>query len=127
MADYMAAVDAAPAAVNAACLVGHATLRVGAMDDLLRPATPAEINNMKERLAEGLAAGAIGMSTGLFYRPANAAPTEEIIALAELLEPAGAIYTTHMRDEGEGVMDSSTSPSASAARPACARSSATTR
>ncbi|BBK34193.1 N-acyl-D-amino-acid deacylase [Stella humosa] len=106
MADYMAAVDAAPAAVNAACLVGHATLRVGAMDDLLRPATPAEINNMKERLAEGLAAGAIGMSTGLFYRPANAAPTEEIIALAELLEPAGAIYTTHMRDEGEGVMDS---------------------
>jgi len=106
MADYMAAVDAAPAAVNAACLVGHGTLRVGAMDDLLRPATPAEIDAMKERLAEGLAAGAIGMSTGLFYRPANAAPTEEVIALAELLEPARALYTTHMRDEGEGVMDS---------------------
>jgi N-acyl-D-amino-acid deacylase len=106
MADYMAAVDAAPAAVNAACLVGHATLRVGAMDDVLRPATGPEIENMKERLAEGLAAGAIGLSTGLFYRPANAAPTEEVIALAELLEPAGALYTTHMRDEGEGVMDS---------------------
>ncbi|BBK44826.1 D-aminoacylase [Allostella vacuolata] len=106
MADYMAAVDAAPAAVNAACLVGHGTLRVGAMDDLLRPATPAEIDRMKERLAEGLAAGAIGMSTGLFYRPANAAPTEEVIALAELLEPVGAIYTSHMRDEGEQVMES---------------------
>lgn len=106
MADYMAAVDAAPAAVNAACLVGHGTLRVGSMDDLMRPATESEIAAMKERLAEGLEAGAIGMSTGLFYRPANAAPTEEVIALAELLEPAGALYATHMRDEGEGVMDS---------------------
>ncbi|MGE0725012.1 MAG: amidohydrolase family protein [Alphaproteobacteria bacterium] len=106
MADYMAAVDAAPPAVNAACLVGHSTLRVGAMDDLGRPASPAEIDRMRDGLAEALEAGAIGLSTGLFYRPANAAPTEEVIALAALLKPAGAIYTTHMRDEADDVMAS---------------------
>ncbi|MCC7271972.1 MAG: D-aminoacylase [Alphaproteobacteria bacterium] len=106
MADYMAAVDAAPAAVNAACLVGHSTLRVGVMDDLMRGATASEIGRMRERLAEGLEAGAIGLSTGLFYRPANAAPTEEVIALAGLLAPAGALYTTHMRDEADDVMKS---------------------
>jgi N-acyl-D-amino-acid deacylase len=105
-ADYMAELDRHPPAVNAACLVGHSTLRVGAMKELQRPATAAELTSMRERLAEALAAGAVGMSTGLFYAPASPAPAEEVKALAELLAPAGAVYTTHMRDEGEHVMDS---------------------
>jgi N-acyl-D-amino-acid deacylase len=46
------------------------------------------------------------MSTGLFYAPANPAPAAEVTALAALLAPAGAVYTTHMRDEGDHVMDS---------------------
>jgi N-acyl-D-amino-acid deacylase len=61
---------------------------------------------MKARLGEALDAGAIGMSTGLFYQPAAAAPPEEVEALAALLAPAGAIYTTHMRDEADRVLDS---------------------
>src|SRR5579884_2633703 len=105
-ADYLAALDRAPAAVNAACLVGHSSLRVGAMAALDRAATDAEIAAMGERLQEALDAGAIGMSTGLFYAPASAAPPAEIEALARRLRPAGAIYTTHMRDEAEHVLDS---------------------
>jgi N-acyl-D-amino-acid deacylase len=105
-ADYLATLDAAPPAVNAACLVGHATLRVGAMRDLGRPADGRELAVMKERLAEALDAGAIGMSSGLYYAPAMPAPREEMTALVSLLRPAGAIYTTHMRDEADGVMDS---------------------
>ena len=54
---------------------------------------------MGERLQEALDAGAIGMSTGLYYAPAFHAPPAEIEALAALLRPAGALYTTHMRDE----------------------------
>ncbi|HEY1795800.1 MAG TPA: D-aminoacylase [Stellaceae bacterium] len=103
---YLDALDQTPAALNAACLVGHSSLRVGAMPELDRPATEAEIRRMQERLQEGLDAGAVGMSTGLFYAPAFHAPPDEIKALARLLKPAGALYTTHMRDEAEHVLDS---------------------
>ncbi|MGD9618032.1 MAG: amidohydrolase family protein [Alphaproteobacteria bacterium] len=105
-ADYLTALDREPAAINAACLVGHSTLRVGAMPEFDRPARNGEIAAMGERLQEALDAGAIGMSTGLFYAPAFHAPPEEIEALARLLRPAGALYTTHMRDETERVLDS---------------------
>lgn len=105
MADFFEALDEAPPALNAAVLCGHSTLRVGAMDRLDRPATANEISLMQERLAEALDAGAIGLSTGLFYDPAKAAPTSEIIELAKLLEPAGGLYTTHLRDEGEHLED----------------------
>jgi N-acyl-D-amino-acid deacylase len=105
-ADYLAALDHAPPAVNAACLVGHSTLRVGAMDRLDRAASPGEISAMKVRLQEALEAGAIGLSTGLGYEPAEAAPTDEIVELAKLLKPAGAIHTTHMRDESDHVLES---------------------
>jgi N-acyl-D-amino-acid deacylase len=105
-ADYLAALDRTPPAVNAACLVGHSSLRVGAMRELDRPAAPGEIKAMQERLEEALAAGAIGLSSGLYYAPAAQAPPSEIEALAALLGPAGAIYTTHMRDEGAHVRDS---------------------
>lgn len=104
-ADYMAALDRQPPTVNAACLVGHSTLRVGTMDRLDRPATPDEIAEMRAKLQEALDAGAIGLSTGLDYQPAEAAPTEEVKALADLLKPAGAIHTTHMRSEGDHVIE----------------------
>jgi N-acyl-D-amino-acid deacylase len=104
-ADYMAALDRQPPAVNAACLVGHSTLRIGAMDRLDRPATAEELAAMRAKLQEALDAGAIGLSTGLSYDPATAAPTVEIQALAALLKPAGAIHTTHMRNEGEHVAE----------------------
>src|SRR4051812_12749617 len=65
-ADYLDALDRMPAAINAACLVGHSTLRVGAMPEFERPARDDEIAVMSERLREALDAGAIGMSTGLF-------------------------------------------------------------
>jgi N-acyl-D-amino-acid deacylase len=105
-ADYLAALDQAPAALNAACLVGHSTLRVGAMAALDRPAEKAELARMGERLQEALDAGAVGLSSGLAYAPAYHAPAEEIEALAALLRPAGALYTTHMRNEGDAVTNS---------------------
>ena len=104
--DYLDALDASPPSLNAACLVGHSSLRVGCMPELDRPASEPEIEAMRARLGEALEAGAIGLSTGLWYAPANAAPKSEIVALAELLHPAGAVYTTHMRDEAEHVLDS---------------------
>ncbi len=106
MQDYVEAVAAARPSVNIAALVGHSTLRAGAMDQLDRKATAGEIDLMRERLADALDAGAIGFSTGLWYKPNAAADIEEVAALAEVAADRGGLYTTHMRDEHDGVMDS---------------------
>lgn len=105
-AGYLEALDRAPPAVNVAAQVGHATLRVGAMDGLERAASAGEVKAMRGALEDSLAAGAIGFSTGLFYPPAEAAPTEEVIEIAKGLAAFGALHSTHMRDEGDRVLDS---------------------
>jgi N-acyl-D-amino-acid deacylase len=104
--DYLSALERDPPALNAACQVGHSTLRIGAMDRLDRPATAAEVEAMRRALETSLESGAIGMSTGLYYPPAKAAPTEEVIALGKAIHAHGAIHTTHMRDEASHVVDS---------------------
>jgi N-acyl-D-amino-acid deacylase len=106
MRDYLAALDATPAAVNVAALVGHSSLRVCTMGDLDRAATPAEIAAMQALVAEALDAGAVGLSTGTFYPPAAHAPTEEVIEVCRPMTGSGAVFTTHMRDEADRVMDS---------------------
>src|SRR5208282_2872005 len=99
--DYLAALDRDPPAVNAACQVGHSTLRVGTMDRLDRSASGKEIAAMRAALERSLEAGAIGLSTGLWYAPAASASTEEVIEVARPLKAFGAIHTTHMRDEAD--------------------------
>ena len=106
MREYVDHVRSEPAAVNMAMLAGHSTLRAGVMDSLDRPASAAEIERMGERLDEALEAGCIGMSTGLAYPPAINAPTDEVVELAKRVAARGGIYTTHMRDERGGVVDS---------------------
>ena len=94
-----------PAPVNTYALIGHMVLRLEAMDgDTQRPATDKEAARMRARLAEALAEGASGFSTGLYYPPNMHAPTAEVIAVAEALRAAGGIYVSHMRDEAKGVL-----------------------
>jgi N-acyl-D-amino-acid deacylase len=103
---YVEELENSPAATNAALLVGHTTLRVVAMNDLDRPATTKEIGQMQGMVQEALDAGAIGVSTGLYYEPARAAPTEEVIEVCRPLSARKALYCTHMRDEADHVTDS---------------------
>ncbi len=103
---YLSALDRDPPALNAACQVGHTTLRADAMDRFDRAATPAEIGAMRNALETSLQHGAIGMSTGLYYPPAKDAPAAEVVALAEPLRKHGGIHTTHMRDEASHLVDS---------------------
>lgn len=103
--DYVAAIEAARPRVNVAALVGHTALRVAAMADRGRPAHGGEIETMRAALAEALGCGAIGMSSGLFYAPAYAADAAELIPLVSDVANAGGIYTTHIRDEYDGVAD----------------------
>jgi N-acyl-D-amino-acid deacylase len=104
--DYVAALEASPPAVNAALMVGHSTLRVAVMADVGRPASDAEIEAMRVHVREALSCGAVGFSTGLFYPPSAAATRDEVAAVLKALRGTGAVYTTHMRDEADGVEDS---------------------
>lgn len=100
---YLDRLDSEPAATNALCQVGHASLRVAAMADLDRPADQGEIAAMRRSLETALDQGAIGLSTGLAYAPASAAPTSEILALAEVMGQGRGLHSTHMRNEGEAI------------------------
>jgi N-acyl-D-amino-acid deacylase len=104
--DYVEALRTKPAATNCALLVGHSMLRLQVMKDVGKPASAAEVARMSEMVDEALAAGAIGVSTGLYYEPARAAPTEEVIEICRPLSQRNGIYCTHMRDEGDRVVDS---------------------
>jgi N-acyl-D-amino-acid deacylase len=103
---YVEELNAHPAATNCALLVGHTMLRAQAMSDVARPASPPEILRMQQMADEALAAGAIGVSTGLYYEPARAATTEEVIEVCRPLAARRGIYCTHMRDEGARVVES---------------------
>ena len=102
---YIEAIDRAQPAVNVAALAGHTSLRANHMSELDRPATQREIYAMRSQLKEALDCGALGLSTGLAYLSANAATTDEVFALAELLVSAHAVYATHMRTESDGILD----------------------
>jgi N-acyl-D-amino-acid deacylase len=75
------------------------------MDRLDRTATKEEIQSMRGQLVEALAAGALGLSSGLAYSSANAASTDEVLALASALIGAHAVYATHMRTETDAILD----------------------
>jgi len=102
---YVDAVNAARPAVNVGALIGHTALRNNHMDDLQRAATGDEIAAMRAQLADALAHGALGLSTGLAYGSAFEASTEEVASLAEPLAAAGAVYTTHMRTEFDAILE----------------------
>jgi N-acyl-D-amino-acid deacylase len=104
-ADYLAELDASSPATNAACLVGHSTLRVRHMADLDRVATADEAARMAADLEAALQAGAIGMSTGLYYPPARAATAEEVIAVGAPLTAHGGVVAMHIRDEADAIDD----------------------
>ena len=104
--DYVDALREQPPATNCALLVGHSMLRVQTMRDLSKAASPGEMSRMQQLVDEALAAGAIGVSTGLYYEPASAAPTEEVIEVCRPLAARNGLYCTHMRDEADRVLDS---------------------
>src|ERR1700757_4385488 len=98
--------DTFPAvSVNTGMLVGHNTLRLMTIRLEDRAPTPAELAQMIALLQEGLAAGALGMSSGLFTPPGSFAQPDEMRAFAAVLAERGAAYFTHIRDEANKVTE----------------------
>jgi len=92
-------------AANTAFLVPHLTVRIEVMGLAQRAADPSEIGAMQEIVYSAMAQGAIGLSTGLNYWPANYATTEELIALCEVVAGWGGVYVTHLRDYRDRIVD----------------------
>lgn len=103
LSDYMAALDVAP---NVGFFAGHSWVRRQVLGMADRDPSPAELEQMKSLVEQSMQQGALGLSTGLLYVPANYAETEEIIELARVAARYGGIYVTHMRDEGRGLINS---------------------
>jgi N-acyl-D-amino-acid deacylase len=100
--DYL---DTFPAtSVNAGMLVGHHTLRLNTMGVAARAPTAAELEQMTGLLEEGLGAGALGLSSGLFTPPSSYADRAEMVALCNVLRRHNASYFTHLRDESNNVI-----------------------
>jgi N-acyl-D-aspartate/D-glutamate deacylase len=102
---YVDAISLAEPSVNVGALVGHTALRNNHLDRLDRSATAEEVAAMREQLSESLRMGALGLSSGLAYGSANAAPTAEVSELSRPLTEAGGLYVTHMRTETEAILD----------------------
>ena len=90
--------------VNAGMLVGHHTLRLNVMGMEARPPSLAELEQMTALLEEGLAAGALGLSSGLFTPPSSYADRAEMVALGNVLKRRNAAYFTHLRDESNNII-----------------------
>jgi len=91
--------------INFGLLIGHNTLRGSAMGGADRAATAEEMQAMVAALERGMDEGALGLSTGLVYSPACFSPPEELAALAAVAGRKGGILTTHMRSEGDGLLE----------------------
>ena len=104
--DYLNVVQASRPATNLAPLVGHGTLRIAVMGFEQRAPSPDELTRMKSLTAEAMDSGAFGLSTGLVYVPGTYAETGEIVELARIVSGYGGIYATHMRNEGDHLLES---------------------
>lgn len=105
MAEYFQFLDMHGLTINAVQTVGHTEVRQIVIGNVDRRPTADEMDRMKALVREGMEAGAIGVSTALIYPPAVYATTEEIAELAEVAGEYGGRYFTHMRNEGEYLLE----------------------
>ena len=104
--DYLDVVDGSGPATNLAPLVGQGTVRIAVTGFEQRAPSSEELEQMKELVQEAMEAGAFGISTGLVYVPGTYAETDEIVELASVAARYGGIYATHMRNEGDRLVES---------------------
>ncbi len=102
---YFAAVLKRKPAINNMMLVGHNTVRSVTMGMARRAPTDAEIVTMRGHVALAIEQGACGFSSGLIYRPGRWSDTAEVTELARAAADHDALYTTHMRNEGDRLLE----------------------
>lgn len=98
LAAHLDSVAAARPGVNVAYLVGHNTIRRESGVEYGEPGTEGLVR-MSELVAQGLEAGAFGLSTGLEYDPGSRASVDELVAVARPVAEVGGVVSSHLRSE----------------------------
>lgn len=101
--EYASSLEVAP---NVGFFAGHTWTRMQVLGMENRAPDHDELQAMRDLVEASMQQGALGLSTGLLYVPANYAATEEVIELAKIAAQYGGIYVTHMRNEASGLLDS---------------------
>jgi N-acyl-D-amino-acid deacylase len=102
---FLKKVEEKKIAPNFCTLVGHNTARKKVMENANREPSPEELAEMKKLVEQAMQEGAVGISTGLKYIPGAYARTDEVIELAKVVQQYGGFYATHMREEGQAVLE----------------------
>jgi N-acyl-D-amino-acid deacylase len=102
---YLDSLDHKPLGINVAFLAGHNSIRRAVMGTENRAPTVAELARMESMVGQSMHEGAFGMSTGLRYIPGFYSNTDEVVALSRVAADSGGIYTSHLREEGLGLLD----------------------
>lgn len=98
-------IDELKLGINVAYYCPHGTLRMCVMGFAERKPTESEMKRMKEYLQIAMENGALGMSTGLVYSPGCFAKKEEIIELCKVVKEYDGVYTSHIRNESNGLIE----------------------
>jgi N-acyl-D-amino-acid deacylase len=106
MAGFFSRLEEKRPAINYATLVGHGSVRGAVVGFNDRPPTADELDKMKRLVEDHIRGGAFGLSTGLEYQPGSFARPEEIAELCHVVARHQAVYATHMRNEGDGILES---------------------
>lgn len=102
---YLDSARARKLGMHVAFLAGHNTIRRAVMGTQNRAPTAAEQSRMERMVAEAMGEGAFGLSTGLRYIPGFYSNTDEVVALSRVAAESGGIYTSHLREEGVGLIE----------------------
>jgi N-acyl-D-amino-acid deacylase len=105
LGEYLEHLEARGIATNVASFVGATTVRIHEVGYDDRPPTPEELERMKALVRQGMEEGALGVGSSLIYAPAFYARTDELIALTAEAGRYGGMYISHMRSEGNGLID----------------------
>ncbi|HBH11571.1 MAG TPA: aminoacylase [Clostridiales bacterium] len=105
LGEYFALLSSRRIAVNVGALIGHGSLRIAVMGFENRKPTHEDMSKMKGLLIEGLEQGAFGLSTGLAYVPGCYADLDELSELTEVVAQFGGIYSTHLRNQSESLVE----------------------
>src|SRR5687767_1082646 len=105
LARYMDSLTMRGIGINVGYLVGHNTVKQRVMGTVSRAPTTDEMRRMKALIAEGMRDGAFGISTGLRYLPGNFSKIDEVVELSRVAADSGGIYTSHLREEGLGLIE----------------------
>jgi N-acyl-D-amino-acid deacylase len=108
LSEYLSHVERRGTAQNVASFIGAGTLRANGVGNDDRPATAAELDRMRELVAEEMADGALGIASALIYPPGSYAGTAELTELCRVAAGYGGCYASHIRGEGEHLHDALT-------------------